>query len=232
MTFRTECSLVDGKRWVVFLLLMLARPCFSEDLTLSISQTLIDHDPRVVAQITRVLAGTDYDVKVLVSPNKRSLSLLTKGEVAIDALRADVVIDALPNVIAINPPVVSYIFKMVTSSEKAELCDIPESEFHTLSVVGILGFEVHRIYFFPKFGKHFEVPNAVSALTFLSLGRADVVFSPEDVLSQFDESLMKQLHVCDTYAKRLNFHSVLSDKYLWALPSLEAAYKKVFGEKP
>lgn len=212
-----------------FLLSAISLPVSAETLQLSMPATVSKNLPRIAERIIRALQGTGYNIEIVNIPNQRSLMLLTQGKVAIESLRASMVAENFPDLVAIHPPVMSLVFKMVTSAKTPKICEVSEGEFDNLSVAGVLGVGLHKFHYFPKFGHATELSDTPSVLKFVALQRADVTFLPDQSFSLLPAEIMDSLYVCSSHQTKFNFHTHIHQDYLWAKEKIEAAYREEFG---
>jgi len=155
--------------------------------------------------------------------------MLTQGKVAIEILREPEIAEGFPDLIIIQPPVLSAVFQMITSVKTPEYCDVSEDVFNTMSVAGVLGVGIHTKFYYPKFNHSTELTDTSSALKFVALQRANVTFLPNLTLSSQPEDLKGKLLVCPSHQTKFKFNTHNHKDFLWAKNKIEAAYREEFG---
>jgi hypothetical protein len=201
----------------------------AETLQLSVPDSVSNNLPGLVERILRTLRSTGYHIEVMNIPNKRSIDMLIRGKVAIEILRNPEVAGKFPNLAVIQPPVLSLSFGMVTSGKTPQYCDVSEKDFERMSVAGVLGMNIHADYYYPKFSHSTELSDVSSALEFVALRRANVIFLPDFVLKRLPQELRASLLVCPSHRTTFRFNTHIHRDYLWAKEKIEAAYRKEFG---
>lgn len=201
----------------------------ADSLQVSIMTSVSENLPQVTERIVRTLSKTDIDININFLPNKRSLTLLKKGKIALDFFRTPSVMSPDHDLIKLQPPIQSLKFKMITSIKTPEYCMVSESDYSNMSVAGILGVRLHPVHFYPKFKSQTTVGDVLATSRFVALQRADVSFIPSEALASVSKEIMADLIVCDNHFKTFDFHAYLHKDFFWAKEKLEEALYAEFG---
>jgi hypothetical protein len=214
-----------------FLPVLLIAPATSaaDTLQVSIMTSVSENLPDVTERIVRALSKTDLDINIDYLPNKRSLSLLNQGKIALEFFRTPSVMFQNHDLIKLQPPIQSLKFKMVTSIKNPENCMASESDYSNMSVAGVLGVRLHQVHFYPKFESQTTVGDVRATAQFVALQRADVSFIPEEALATVSEEIMAGLVVCDNHFKTFDFHAHLHKDFFWTKEKLGEALFAEFG---
>lgn len=210
------------------LLLVASLPLKAETLEVSISASVFKALPQTTQRIIRALDKTGYEVNLTVLPNKRSLEMLRRGEIALEFFRTPSVTTNFPELIMLKPLLRSINFNMVTSIRTPNNCLVTEKEYQKLSIAGVLGIGLHQIDFYPKFKDSTSVADVPTALKFVALQRADVTFLPNEVVGLFPPEVTRNLIVCPANYKSFPFFAHLNKDFIWAKEKIETALHAEF----
>lgn len=200
----------------------------AEALPVSVSILVSDNFPRLIKRVTRALEKTSLEIKFNFYPHKRSLAMLSQGEVALEIARIPSAVSQFTDLVRLQPSVQSVNYQMITSSKTPELCGVNEEDFESMSAVGILGSDPHETYYSSKFRDFTMVGDAPALIKFVALRRADVSFVPEIVLTALPEEKMHRLEVCKTNSTMFEAYLHLHENYLWAKDAVETELKAEF----
>lgn len=222
----TDFHIVRG---FILIFLLIASPSLkAEILEVSISASVFKALPQTTQRIIRALDKTGYEVNLTVLPNKRSLAMLRRGEVALEFFRTPSVTRNFPELILLKPLLRSINFNMVTSIRTPNHCLLMEEGYQELSIAGVLGIGLHQIDFYPKFRHSTSVVDVPTALKFVALQRADVTFLPNEVVGLFPPELTRDLIVCPANYKSFPFFAHLHKDFAWAKEKIESALHAEF----
>ncbi|NNE63739.1 MAG: hypothetical protein HKN34_06635 [Gammaproteobacteria bacterium] len=202
----------------------------AETLPVSVSILVSDNFPRLIRRATRALKKTGLDIKVNTYPHKRSLAMLSRGEVALEIARIPYAVSQFTDLVRLQPSVQSLNYQMITSSKTPEMCEVNEEDYESMSAVGILGSDPHETYYSSKFRYFTIIGDAPALVKFVVLRRAEVSFLPEIVLNALPEEKMRGLKVCKTNSTEFEAYLHLHKNYIWAKDAVETELKAEFNK--
>ena len=181
--------------------------------------------PDKYAQIDAALMAAELEIEHTILPVRRSLFMLSRGEIAIDTYRTPVAVADTENIVQLRPAVDSAEFWLVAASP--ERCEEAGQAYHNHSIVGIRGIRLFDSIY-PAFKQYSATKNFSSAWKMLQAEHAYFSIWPRAVIEHFKEH-GELVYTCGEkpYA-RFDFYSYINKDYAWAIPALERSYRQVF----
>jgi len=229
LSLKQKVNAKFGVTGCLIFLLISSFPLQAETLHVSIAASVSRALPEATQRIVRALNTTGYDIELVVLPNKRSVTMLRRGKIALEFFRSPSVTSEYHQIVKLQPRLQSLNFNMVTSVRTPNHCLVSEENYENLSIVGVLGIGLHRVEYYPKFGNATSVSDVQTALKFVSLQRADVTFLPNVILNLFPRDVMRDLITCPANYKTFDFFAHLHKDYIWAKEEIESALLAEFG---
>jgi len=218
------------------LILILVFPLMShaEKLIVGINEAIVAHhySPTTRNKIRSALNSTGLDLEFQALPGERILLSLARGDIAIATYRQARAMKEFPHLIQIQPAIEKRELFLFTTPSKSALCQSETKALSKLSIAGILGARFFPAFVYPNFGSHSEVLSLEAAMKIVDVNRADFgLWSIEGILKTKSDNGLN-VHICDEAPYlTLAFFSYIHPKYAFAIPKIEAAYRKEFPPK-
>lgn len=200
----------------------------ANEFPVAIGSTAYNNMPGLAERVVHGLQEQGLDARLHVVPGNRALYLLQQGGVAIDIIRHEKVVEHYSQLRQINPPVINLHWSRITSSAAKENCTKPGKD---LTVVGVKGIPAFEGVIVPQFRTITWAPTESNALRMISARRSDITYWIKNRLDSVYSDYKETLAVCVENEINIPLHSYLHNRYQWALPKVEAAYKNLFSEK-
>mgnify|MGYP000384695356 CR=1 FL=1 len=203
---------------------------FAETLPVGIALALIEDYPEQYDKMKKALISTGFMFDFRVLPGERSLRMLSHGELAIDLSRQPSAAAQYNNLIQIKPSTSSIELWLMTHPDNTSLCPISPHQYKEFSVVGVRGFRLYSDFVYPHFSYHEEVNHMEQALRMIFDKRADFFIWGNGLgLYKAQQRIGKSVLICSNKPfVKINLYSYIHEKYSWAIPKIEKAYREYF----
>ena len=215
---------------LIVLVVISPNRAMADALSVNIAKDLAANFSSLSQRLVNTLTEAGFEVNLRTFPNKRSFQMLAQGDVALELIRAPVLAETYPEIVVIEPALARASFQMVTSSTTPEFCDAGDPQFKSMSAAGVIGVDAHAHYYLPRFRETTQLVNFNTALRFVSIGRADVMFLPVAIVESLPVDVKETLTICESKIDEFSLHSILHKDYLWARERIEAAYRAEFSK--
>lgn len=210
-------------------IVFLVRSACAETLVVGVGEGFAEAAPALADKVNQALLDSGLEIETRTLPAERCLQMAGHGEIAIDAGRIPSAVTEFPDLIRIEPSY-STINYWLVSPGKAN-CMLSAEERAQLPIVGLLGYRYFKNLVFPRFQNPVEVSNISELVNLLQNGRAVFTVLQQGHIDYVEDQVGLKLSTCDSEPFiSMPVHSYIHKNYAWAIPKLEAAYQRAFGE--
>ena len=216
---------------IKLLIILLALPftVHAETFIVGINETLIQNAPTIKDKITSTLNNTGLDLEYRILPAERVLLSLAKGDIAMATYRQPHAMKDFPHLIQIQPKVSKHELFLFTHPDHRSLCELESKAFAEHSIAGVLGTRLFPEFVYPNFKYHSTAMDIQAVVKMVSAKRADFGLWPIKYILKTESETGLDVHICDQAPYLVfNFYSYVHPKYAYAIPKIEAAYRKAF----
>lgn len=217
------------RSFAYILLLVLSLPVQAEKLVVDIQEAFLKSKPQLAEKLKNVLLSTGIEMDILSLPNQRGLVMFEQKRIHMETTRTTVAVASIPDLIQIQPKITEYHGLLVTHTP--EYCHLDAEELSKKSIAGLLGVPSFAKLAYPRFATHEEVASMEQIVQMIASKRVDFTVWAGDEIRKLMADRQLPIVICDDKPFiSVPIYSFIHKDYAWAVPKIEAAYKKAFSE--